>query len=172
MLHKSLTTTRSGLCIKKQSVAAISAQITNNHPVRCVYKEATPSQHLFTVNTTLLIVMLISSINQYHRVAQLLEAMRYEPEGRGFGTRWCHWNFFLTYDCDPGVDSASNRNEYQEYFLGVKATGAYGWQLYHLLALIVLKFGSLNLLAPSWPVQACNGIALRFCHLPSQNLEP
>jgi hypothetical protein len=24
----------------------------------------------------------------------------------------------------PGVDSASNRNEYQEYFLGVKAAGA------------------------------------------------
>ena len=24
---------------------------------------------------------------------------------------------------DPGVDSASNRNEYQEYFLGVKAAG-------------------------------------------------
>jgi len=23
----------------------------------------------------------------------------------------------------PGVDSASNRNEYQVYFLGVKATG-------------------------------------------------
>ena len=23
----------------------------------------------------------------------------------------------------PGVDSASNRNEYQDYFLGVKATG-------------------------------------------------
>jgi hypothetical protein len=25
---------------------------------------------------------------------------------------------------NPGVDSASNRNEYQEYFLGVKAAGA------------------------------------------------
>jgi len=25
---------------------------------------------------------------------------------------------------DRGVDSASNRNEYQEYFLGVKAAGA------------------------------------------------
>ena len=25
---------------------------------------------------------------------------------------------------DPGVDSASNRNEYQEYFLGVKVAGA------------------------------------------------
>ena len=24
----------------------------------------------------------------------------------------------------PGVDSATNRNEYQEYFLGVKAAGA------------------------------------------------
>jgi len=24
----------------------------------------------------------------------------------------------------PGVDSASNRNEHQEHFLGVKATGA------------------------------------------------
>ena len=27
---------------------------------------------------------------------------------------------------DPGVDSASNRNEYQEYFLGVKVDGAKG----------------------------------------------
>jgi len=26
--------------------------------------------------------------------------------------------------CGPGVDSASNRNEYQEHFLGVKAVGA------------------------------------------------
>ena len=25
---------------------------------------------------------------------------------------------------DPGVDSASERNEYQEHFLGVKAAGA------------------------------------------------
>jgi hypothetical protein len=24
----------------------------------------------------------------------------------------------------PGIDSASNRDEYQEYFLGVKAAGA------------------------------------------------
>ena len=26
--------------------------------------------------------------------------------------------------CGPGVDSASNRNEYQEHFLGLKAAGA------------------------------------------------
>jgi hypothetical protein len=28
--------------------------------------------------------------------------------------------------CGPGVDSASNRNEYQEYFMVVKAADAYG----------------------------------------------
>ena len=43
---------------------------------------------------------------------------------------------------------------------GVKAAGAYGWQPYHLRVPIVLKFGSLSLLEPSGPPQACNGIAL------------
>jgi hypothetical protein len=28
--------------------------------------------------------------------------------------------------CGPRVDSASNRNEYQEFFLGAKTAGAYG----------------------------------------------
>ena len=60
----------------------------------------------------------------------------------------------------PGVDSASNRNEYQEYFLGVKAASAYGWQPYHLHVPIVLKSGSLDLLEHLGPVQASNGIAL------------
>jgi len=45
-------------------------------------------------------------------VAELVGALRYKPEGRWFDPRWCHWNFSLT-----EVDSASNRNEYQEYFL-------------------------------------------------------
>ena len=29
-------------------------------------------------------------------VAHLVEALRYKPEGRGFNTRWCHWNSSLT----------------------------------------------------------------------------
>jgi len=29
-------------------------------------------------------------------VAQLVEALRYKPEGRGFDSRWCHWNSSLT----------------------------------------------------------------------------
>ena len=44
----------------------------------------------------------------------------------------------------------------------VKVVGAWCWQPYHLHVLIVLKSGSLNLLEPSGPVQACNGIAVPF----------
>ena len=43
---------------------------------------------------------------------------------------------------------------------GVKVAGAQGWQSYHIHVPIVLKSGSINLLEPSGPVQACNGIAL------------
>jgi hypothetical protein len=28
-------------------------------------------------------------------VAQLVEALRYKPEDRGFDSRWYHWNFSL-----------------------------------------------------------------------------
>ena len=31
-----------------------------------------------------------------HAVAQLVEALRYKSEGRGFDSRWCNWNFSLT----------------------------------------------------------------------------
>jgi hypothetical protein len=31
-----------------------------------------------------------------HAVAQLGEALRYKPEGRGVDSRWCHWNFSKT----------------------------------------------------------------------------
>ena len=40
---------------------------------------------------------------------QLVEALCYKSEGRGFDSRWCHWNFSLTESarphCGPGVDS-------------------------------------------------------------------
>ena len=47
---------------------------------------------------------------------------------------------------------------------GVKAAGAYGWQPCHLHVPTVLKSGSLDLLEPSGPVQACNGTALPLPH--------
>jgi hypothetical protein len=32
----------------------------------------------------------------FSRGAQLVEALRYKPEGREFDSRWCHWKFLLT----------------------------------------------------------------------------
>jgi len=63
----------------------------------------------------------------------------------------------------PEGDSASNRNEYKEHFLGGR--GGKGGRCvelkpHYLHVLIVLKSGSLNLLKDSGPVQACNGNAL------------
>ena len=68
------------------------------------------------------IYSLLILIQVGHAVVQVLEALRYNPEGRGLYSRWCHCNFSLTSSFrphyGPGVDSASNRNECQEYFLG------------------------------------------------------
>jgi len=59
----------------------------------------------------------------------------------------------------PEVDSASNRNEYQEYFLRDKGGLCVGLTILLSSCAIASKSGSLNLLEPSGPVQACNGIA-------------
>ena len=53
---------------------------------------------------------------------------------------------------------------------GVKVTGAYGWQPYHIHVRIVLKSGSLNPLEPSGPVQARNEIPLSLQLNVSENL--
>jgi hypothetical protein len=37
----------------------------------------------------------ITNYNVRTGMAQLVEALRYKPEGRGFDSRWCHWNFSL-----------------------------------------------------------------------------
>ena len=84
--------------------------------------------------------------------------------GKKFDSRWCHQNFSLTFfwsHYGPGVDSACNRNEYGEYFLGVKAAGAWGWQPYHLHLPTVLKSGGLTLLEPQG-LSTPTGMALPF----------
>ena len=59
-----------------------------------------------------------------------------------------------------GVDSASNRNEYQEHFLGVKCGRCLRLTTLPSFCAVVTKSGNLNFLEPSGPVQACNGTAL------------
>jgi hypothetical protein len=64
--------------------------------------------------------------------------------------------------------SASNRNDYQGYFLkgrGVKTAGARANNRTIFICLLSGNPGSLNFVEAQGPVQACNGISL---HLPSE----
>jgi hypothetical protein len=59
----------------------------------------------------------------------LVKVLCYKSEGRWFDSSWCHWRIFHWRNPSDrtmalGVDSNSNRNEYQEHFLRVKAAGA------------------------------------------------
>ena len=60
----------------------------------------------------------------------------------------------------PGVDSASNRNEYQVYRRPLRKCN----NLTTILC-CVMKSGNLNFLEPSGPLQACNATALPFLFL-------
>jgi len=58
----------------------------------------------------------------------VVKVLCYKSEGRWFDFRWCDWNFFIDIKSfrshyGTGVDSAFNGNDYQEYFLEVKAAG-------------------------------------------------
>jgi hypothetical protein len=79
-------------------------------------------------------------------VAQLVEALRYKPEGRGFDSRWWHNPFghTMALGSTQPLTEMSTRN----ISWGIDAAGAYGWQSYHLHVPIVLKSGNLNLLEP------------------------
>ena len=63
-------------------------------------------------------------LDRGHAVVQLVTALHYNREGRWFDSRWCHWSFSWTQSFRPrhgrGVDTASNRKEYHEYFLRCK----------------------------------------------------
>ena len=82
----------------------------------------------------------------------MVKVLCYKSEGRWFDSRWFQSNFSLTYSFrshyGPGVDSASNRNKYQEHFLGVKAVGAYSWQPYHHPVPLSSNRGTLTLWNP------------------------
>jgi len=62
-------------------------------------------------------------------VAQLVEAMRYKPEGRGFDSPWYHWNFshlILSTDYGPVVDTASNKMNARNISWRVRAADVQG----------------------------------------------
>jgi len=99
-----------------------------------------------------------------HAMVQLVKALCYKAEGRGFDCRWCHWNFSLIHSSwphyGPRVDSASNINEYQKYFLGSWRQPMRNVDNFNtFICRLSWNLGSSKL---SGPVQACTGIALPF----------
>jgi len=90
-----------------------------------------------------------------------VKVLCYKSEGRCFDPSWCKWIFrwhkILPIAPWPWGHSASNRNEYQEYFLGVKAAD----NLPPSCA-VVTKSGNLNFLEPSGPLRACNGTDKKY----------
>src|SRR5215475_10065943 len=97
---------------------------------------------------------------------QLVEALHYKPEGCRSDSRWCHWNFSLTLSFwphyGPGVDSASNRNEYQEYFPGSKGGRCIGLTTLPPSCADCLEIWEPQ---PSGTLRACNGIALPLLYV-------
>jgi hypothetical protein len=61
-------------------------------------------------------------------VVQLVEALHYKPEGRGFDFRWWNWNFSLTKSFGRTVALGSiqplTEMSTRNIFWGVKAAGA------------------------------------------------
>jgi hypothetical protein len=85
-------------------------------------------------------------------LAQLIEALRYKPEGSGFDSRWCPWHNHSGCTMVLGSTQPLTEMSTRNISWGVMAACAQSWP-YHLHVPNVLKSESLNLLGPSEPVQ-------------------
>jgi hypothetical protein len=72
-------------------------------------------------------------------VAQLVEALRYKPAGRGFDGVYgfFHWHNPVGRTMALGSTQPLTEMSTRNIFWGVKAAGAYGWQPDHLHVPIV-----------------------------------
>ena len=79
-----------------------------------------------------------------YAVAQLVEALRYKPKGRGFNSHWGHWIFLWIHPAalwplrstqpltEMSAKDISSRRGRAGGGWGVKGASAYGWQPYCL----------------------------------------
>ena len=83
----------------------------------------------------------------------MVKVLCYKSEGRWFDSIWCH----LRSHYGPGVESASNRNKYKDYFLGVKTADNLppSWAT-------VTQSGNLNFLEPSGHLGPVMGLIYIF----------
>ena len=95
----------------------------------------------------------ICTYKRRDRGSKVVKVLCYKSEGRWFDPSWCHWSFSLTSHNGPGVDSASNRNEYQEHFLGGKGGRCVRLTTVPPSRAVVMKSGNLKFPEPSGPVK-------------------
>jgi hypothetical protein len=119
-------------------------------------------------NTCWNIVSVFEQIFEDKDILQRVIAADVVPSRR---TRWRSWLRFLMMSLEFFIDmklgSTQPLTEMSTTIIswGVKSAGAQGWQPYLLHLPIVLKSGSLNLLAPMGPTQAYTGFAIPFFNL-------
>ena len=112
-----------GRCVVRGDISSRSQCLTDILPVLCRPVVGLPITWIEHCPTFLIskvhVIYLTCFIIKYQAVTQLLEALRYKQEGRGVDSRWCHWHsvFHPSGLCVVLADLASNKNEYQEFFL-------------------------------------------------------
>jgi hypothetical protein len=100
------------------------------------------------------------------RAGVVVKALRYKPAGRGFDSRLCHLNFYWHNPSGRTMALGSTQPLIEmstRLFPGVKDGRCVRLKTLPLSCAIVMKFGNLNFLEPSGPLQACNGTALYLC---------
>lgn len=88
-----------------------------------------------------------------YAVTQLVETLCYKPEGRWFDSQWGH-----PAALGPWLETASNRNEYEEYVLGLNAGCIFG--LSTLPPTYTDCLDTFNVLQPQGHVQVCVRVTL------------
>ena len=103
----------------------------------------------------------VTSLRWVYVVSQLVEALRYKPEGCGFDFRWGHRDrrnhsgrTMVLGSTQPLIEMSTSVICRGGWGWGCKAADAWGWQPYYLNVPIARSAGSLNLLEPQGPVQA------------------
>jgi len=122
-----LSDVEAGLLLCKGGALKTAGRIPRTVLERCAKEEGLEAAVRLALQSTYY-AFTVATRHAYHRNPVVLwnKHCATSREGRGFDSRWCHWNFSLTLSFwphyGPGVDSAFDRNEYQEW--GVKAAGA------------------------------------------------
>ena len=108
------------------------------------------------------------SLVRGYAVAQLVVALRCNPEDRGFDSRLCHWNFSWYSPSGRTMALGLTRRLTEMSTRNISwGGGGKGGRYVELTALPpscaeCLEIWEPQLLEPSGPVQACNGIALFY----------